>query len=209
MVSKKLRRFEDIKEKKSKKSTRMIYFSVVMAGVLVVIIMFFVFLFNAIFPPVDMEAMKRKERKLAIIWFSDAQEHFLVAEKRYVFKENDSAQQAKEIVKALLDGSKTGKINTFPAGVTVWGVKVDDKGTAYVNFSKSLLKLHPGGSTAEMATIYSLTNSITENVSSIRKVKILVEGREISSIKGHISTKKEYSRNPDITVPVKEEEERN
>ncbi len=205
MVTKKLRRFEDIKEKKNKKSTRMIYFSIVMAGILALIIIFFVFLFNAIFPPVDMEAMKRKERKLAIIWFSDPQEHFLVAEKRIVFKENDSAQQAKEIVKALLDGSKTGKVNTFPSGVTVWDVKVDDKGTAYVNFSQNLLKLHPGGSTAEMATIYSLTNSITESVSSIRKVKILVEGREIPSIKGHISTKKEFSRNPDITVPDKEE----
>ncbi len=40
-------------------------------------------------------------------------------EKRYVIKEEDPALQAKEIVKALLEGSKEGLVNTFPAGVTV------------------------------------------------------------------------------------------
>jgi hypothetical protein len=56
-----------------------------------------------------------------------------------------------------------------------------------------------------MATIYSLTNSITENVSTVKKVKILVDGSELPSIKGHISTKKAFAPNPELFVPVQEE----
>ncbi|MDO9548845.1 MAG: GerMN domain-containing protein, partial [Candidatus Marinimicrobia bacterium] len=148
---------------------------------------------------------KKKEKHLVVIYFSDPQERFLMPEKRYVYIENDSAQQAKEITKALVDGSKTGLINTFPTGVGIKEVKVNDEGTAFINFSKNLTKLHPGGSTAEMATIYSLTNSVTENVSSIKKVKILVDGKELPSIKGHISTKKAFTPNPELFVPAKEE----
>jgi hypothetical protein len=205
MVTKKQRRFEEIKDKKKKKSTRIIYFSLILGGISVLLILFFVVLFNAIFPPVDMDSLKKKQKQLVVIYFSDPQERFLMPEKRYVYIENDSAQKAREITKALLDGSKTGLINTFPTGVALKDVKVNDEGTAFINFSKNLTKLHPGGSTAEMATIYSLTNSVTENVSSIKKVKILVDGKELPSIKGHISTQKAFAPNPELFVPLQEE----
>lgn len=205
MVTKRQRRSEEVKDKRKKKSTRIIYFSLILGGIFALLVFFFVILFNAVFPAYDTDASKKKEKHLAIIYFSDPQERFLMPEKRYVYIENDSAQQAKEITKALLDGSKTGLVNTFPAGVTVKDVKVDDQGTAFISFARNLTKLHPGGSTAEMATIYSLTNSVTENVSSIKKIKILVEGKELPSIKGHISTQKAFAPNPELFVPLQEE----
>jgi spore germination protein GerM len=95
-------------------------------------------------------------------------------------------------------------VNTYPAGVVLRDVKVVDTDIALVNFSKNLTKLHQGGSAAEMASIYSLTNSITQNVPTIKKVKILVEGKELSSIKGHISTQKAFR--PDLELLVAEKE---
>jgi tmRNA-binding protein len=204
MTTKRQRRSENIKEKKTKKSTRILYLSLILGGIFILLVLFFVTLFNLIFPPVDMDALKKKEKQIAKIYFSDPQERFLIPEKRYVFKENDTAAQAKEIVKALLEGSKAGLVNTFPAGVSLRDVKVIDAEIALVNFSKSLTKLHQGGSTAEMATIYSLTNSITQNVPAIKKVKILVEGKELSSIKGHISTQKAFRPDLELLVPEKE-----
>jgi hypothetical protein len=205
MVTKRQRRFDEIKGKRKKRSTRILYFSLIMGGVIAILVLFFVVLFNAIFPPVDTDALKKREKHLAIIYFSDPQERFLMPEKRYIYIENDAAQQVKEIAKALLDGSKTGLVNTFPAGVSIKNVKVDNEGTAFISFSRNLTKLHPGGSTAEMVSIYSLTNSVTENVSSIKKVKILVDGDELPSIKGHISTKKAFTPNPELFVPAQEE----
>ena len=204
MTSKKQRRAEEAKGRKKKKSTRILYFSIILGGVFALLVFFFVILFNALFPPVDMDSLKKKEKQIAIIYFSDPQERFLMPEKRYVIKEEDPALQAKEIVKALLEGSKEGLVNTFPTGVTIRDVKLDDGGTAFVNFNKNLTKLHPGGSTAEMASIYSLTNSITENVPDVKKVKILMEGKELSSIKGHISTKNAFLPDPELLVPAKE-----
>ena len=204
MTTKRQRRSENIKEKKIKKSTKILYFSLILGGIFVLLVLFFVTLFNLIFPPVDMDALKKKEKQVVQIYFSDPQERFLMPEKRYVIKEKDAAAQAKEIVKALLEGSKAGLVNTFPAGVVLIDVKVGDAGIAFVNFSKNLIKKYKGGSTAEMATIYSLTNSITQNIPNIKKVKILVEGKELSSIKGHISTRKAFSPDLELLIPEKE-----
>jgi hypothetical protein len=205
MSTKKQIRSEDFKDRKKKKSTRVVYLVAVIGGVVLLLVLFFVILFNALFPPVDMEALRKKEKRIAEIYFSDTQERFLVAEKRYIYKEEDAAGQAKEIVKALLDGSKTGNVNTFPANVALKDVKVDKDGVAQVNFSANLTKLHPGGSTAEMVTIYSLTNTLTANVPAIKAVKIIIEGKELPSIKGHISTVNPFRPDPDLYAPVKSE----
>lgn len=205
MTSKRQRRSENVKEKKKKKSTRILYLSIIIGGIVILLVLFFIILFNALFPPVDLDALKKKEKQVAIIWFSDQQELLLVGEKRYIFTEIDAASQAKEVIKALLDGSKNGNVNAFPAGVVLRDVKIDDAGIAYVNFNKSLTKLHPGSSSAEMASINSLTISLTENVPEIKKVKILMEGKELITIKGHISTQKAFLPDPGILVPMKEE----
>jgi spore germination protein GerM len=76
---------------------------------------------------------------------------------------------------------------------------------AQVNFGASLTKSHPGGSAAEMATIYSLTNTLTANIPDIKAVKILVEGKLLPSIKGHITTDRTFKPDPDLYAPVKEE----
>ncbi len=203
MSTKKQLRSENIKEKKIKKSTKIFYLSLIIGGGIVLLVIFFVTLFSAIFPPVDMEAMKRKQKQVAKIYFSDPQERFLKSEKRFVNKESDNALQAKEIVKALLNGSKNGLVNTFPKGVTVKDVRISDDGIASVSFNKNLLKSYEGSSASEMATIYSLTNSLTQNVSVIKKVKILVEGKEIPSIKGHISTRKAFAPDLELIIPEK------
>ncbi len=203
MTTKRQLRSENIREKKIKKSTRILYFSVIVGGIFVVLVIFFVTLFSALFPPVDTDAMKKKEKQIVQIYFSDQQERFLRPEKRYVVKENDPAGQAKEITQALLDGSKTGLVNTFPHGVVVRDVKIVENETAYVSFSKSLTKLYQGSSASEMASIYSLTDSITQNIPAIKKVKILVEGQELSSIKGHISTRKAFSPDLELIIPEK------
>ncbi len=204
MSTKKQRRSENFKDRKKKKSTRIVYLVAIIGGVVLLLVLLFVILFNALFPPVDMEALKKKEKRIAEIYFSDRQERFLVAEKRYIYKEEDPVLQAKEVVKALLDGSKTGYVNTFPDNVALRDINLDKDGLAQVNFSAKLTKGHPGGSTAEMATIYSLTNTLTANVPEIKAVQILIEGKALPSIKGHISTGNPFRPDSDLYAPVKE-----
>jgi hypothetical protein len=54
--------------------------------------------------------------------------------------------------------------------------------------------------TSEIATIYSLTNTLTRNIPSIKSVKILVEDKPIDSIKGHVSTRGAFRMEKDLIV---------
>jgi len=200
MVTKRQRRTDEIKGKKKKKRMKKSLLFLIMITIFACLILFFVMLFEYVFPPTKNNVAK-KEKQEVVLYFSDANERFLVPEKRYISKEESTEDKAKELVKALLDGSKTKLINTFPEKVTLESIKIDNKHTAYVSFDQNLTKFHPGGSASEMATIYSLTNTLTRNISSIKRVKLLIGGKEIESIKGHIDTMQPFSMNKDLLAP--------
>jgi hypothetical protein len=157
-----------------------------------------------VFPPTKNNVAK-KEKYEVVLYFSDANERFLVPEKRFILKEESTEGKARELVKALLEGSKTKLVNTFPEKAVLESIKIDDKQTAYVSFDKNLIKFHPGGSASEMATIYSLTNTLTRNISDIKRVKFLVDGKDVESIKGHIDTRQPFSMNKDLLAPGSKE----
>ncbi len=52
-----------------------------------------------------------------------------------------------------------------------------------------------------MATVYSLTNTLTVNIPAIKKVKILIGGKERESLKGHIGLKHPFTMNRELIVP--------
>jgi len=201
MASKKQRRTATVKTKQQKRKMKKSVLFLVITALVGFLVFFFLTLFDYVYPPVDGQGKvaKKKDKQEVTVYFSDANERFLVPEKRYVPKEEKPSDQARELVKVLLDGSRTGFVNTFPEKVEVTNVKIDD-GTAYVSFNKNLMKNHPGGSASEMATIYSLTNTLTKNIPTIKKVKIMVAGKEIESIKGHIDTRQAFGANKELIV---------
>jgi hypothetical protein len=52
-----------------------------------------------------------------------------------------------------------------------------------------------------MATIYSLTNTLIVNLPDIKKVKILIDGKEQESIRGHISIRNPFTLNKELITP--------
>lgn len=206
MTTKRQRKTAEVKTRKQKKKMKKSVFFVVMTCLIGFLVFMFLTLFDYVYPPVEGKgsAGRKKEKQAVVLYFSDENERFLVAEQRFIPKESNASAQGKELAKALLGGSKTGLVNTFPDKVEVQAVRIDNE-TAYVDFSKNLLKNHPGGSTAEMATIFSLTNTIAENVPGVKKVKILVGGKEIPSIKGHIDTRQPFTPNRELIVQASKE----
>jgi hypothetical protein len=206
MASKRLRRTVEIKTKKQKKKMRKSVFFIVVSSLVGFLVFMFLTLFDYVYPPVNGKgaAGKKREKQAVVLYFSDGNERFLVPEKRFIPKEEKASAQGRELVKALIDGSKTGLINTFPEKVDVQHIRIENE-TAYVDFTKNLIKNHPGGSASEMATIFSLTNSLAENLPEIKKVKILVGGKEIPSIKGHIDTRQPFTPNRELVVQASKE----
>lgn len=203
MGTKKQRRTDEVKQKKTKKQQRFLLLSAIVVVSVVFLALFFITLFDYIYPPATGKytAAKKKEKQEVTLFFSDANERFLIPEKRFILREKEPEEQAQEMVKALLAGSKTGLVGTFPEKAELHGVKMEGSDTLLVNFRESLVVNHPGGSAAEMATIYSLTNTLTVNIPVIKRVKILIEGKERESLKGHIGLKNPFTMNQELIAP--------
>ncbi len=129
------------------------------------------------------------EKREVSIYFADSQGHYLVKEVRKVDGKGAPADQARDLVKALISGPNEGGVPTFPPGSALRELSIDHHGTARVDFSTELVRGHPGGSSAEIMTIYSIVNSLVLNFPQIQRVKILIQGKERETLVGHISIK--------------------
>jgi hypothetical protein len=203
MGTKKQRRTDEVKHKKTKKKQRFLLLFSIIVVLVVCLALFFVTLFDYIYPPATGKytAAKKKDKQEVTLFFSDANERFLVPEKRFISREKEPDEQAAEMVKALIAGSKTGLVGTFPEKAELQSVKMEGGDMLIVSFRESLAANHPGGSAAEMATIYSLTNTLTVNIPVIKRVKILIEGKERESLKGHIGLKNPFTINQELIAP--------
>ena len=204
MATKKQRRTSEIKSKKKKKTKRTLTLYLISMAIVGFLVFFFVTLFNYLYPTTAGKGAgaRGREKQPVALYFSDVNERFLVAEKRYVIREKTDVGMAREIAKALLEGSKTGLINTFPENIELQSITIERDGTALVSFGRDMVTRHPGGSASEMATIYSLTNSLAFNVPAVKRVKFLVDRKEVESIKGHVDARQPFVPNKDLVAPV-------
>jgi hypothetical protein len=203
MATKKQRRTDEVKHKKTRKKRRFLLLSVIVVVAVVFLAIFFITLFDYVYPPATGKyTAKKREKQEVTLFFSDANERFLVPEKRFIPKEKEPEAQAEEMVKALLTGSKTGLVNTFPEKAELQSVRMEGADTLVVNFRESLTSHHPGGSAAEMATVYSLTDTLIANIPAVKKVKILIGGKERESLKGHIGLQHPFTMNRELIVPA-------
>lgn len=71
---------------------------------------------------------------------------------------------------------------------------------AVLNFSRELVEEHPGGSSAEMQTVFSIVNTVT-SVPGIEAVRILVEGEEVESLAGHVDLTEPLDYSTEVLSP--------
>jgi spore germination protein GerM len=139
-----------------------------------------------------------REKKMVTLYFSDPEGEYLVGEKRKILKRREVKEEAGETITELIKGPKGKLIPTLPSRTKLLSLQVDEKGLAKVNFNKALSKDHPGGSSAEIMTLYSIVNSLTFNFPQIKRVQILIEGEAGETIAGHLSLDQPVSSNFDL-----------
>jgi len=122
------------------------------------------------------------------LYFSDSQAMYLVPEKRKI---PQTPSLARQVVIELIKGPENPNLYpTIPKETQVNEVYIADD-IVYIDLSEEIFKNHPGGSSGELMTVYSIVNTLTE-ITPIRGVQILVEGNEKESLVGHI----------DISMPL-------
>jgi len=143
-----------------------------------------------------------REKKTVTLFFSEEEGEYLIGEKREILKTGNVEEEAQETVIELIKGPKGRLIPVLPPHTRLLALQMDQSGVAKVNFNQTLVKEHPGGSSAEMLTVYSIVNSLTHNFPQIKKVQILVEGKTTESIAGHISLKQPVSFNSSLVKKI-------
>jgi hypothetical protein len=103
--------------------------------------------------------------------------------------------QAREIVGAQLAPVAEPLVSAIPAGTTLKALFLTPAGEAFVDLSGAVMLTHPGGSINEMLTVYALVDALTVNLPAITAVQVLVDGKEVETLAGHLDLRRPLARN--------------
>ena len=96
-----------------------------------------------------------------------------------------AAEQARAIVEAQL-APAAPQLSAIPPDVTLRDIFITERGDAFVDLSGDVTAKHPGGSLNEIFTVYSIVNALTVNLPAVTRVQILVDGKEVDTLAGHV-----------------------
>ncbi len=101
-----------------------------------------------------------------------------------------TAEQARRIVEAQIGPPPAPHVSAIPAGTKLRTVFFTKAGEVYVDLSADLQTNHPGGTTNETLTVYALVSALTANLPAVTGVQILVEGKEVETLAGHLDLRR-------------------
>ena len=115
---------------------------------------------------------------------------------------DQTVAQARRIVEAQLapvqpaaaSGSESAPVSAIPVGTTLRAIFVTKEGTAFVDLSREVASAHPGGSLNELLTIYTIVQALTVNLPAVTSVQLLVDGKEVDTLAGHVDIKRPLPR---------------
>jgi len=94
-------------------------------------------------------------------------------------------EQARAIVDAQLAPAEP-LLSAIPAGTKLREVFVTERGDAFVDLTSEASTKHTGGTLDEIFTVYTIVNALTVNLPAITRVQILLDGREVDTLAGHV-----------------------
>jgi spore germination protein GerM len=129
------------------------------------------------------------------LYFSDRENSFLIAENRHIFNQEDPIALGTQILHTLLKGPQKALAPTIPPQTRLNAFYLAPNNIAFVDLSGEIMDNHPGGAKSELLTIYSIVNSLILNIPEVEAVKLLIDGREVSTLAGHIDLRWAFKAN--------------
>jgi spore germination protein GerM len=139
----------------------------------------------------------------ATLFYATEEGESLVGVRREVVLAEGVVAQGREILAAQLQPAPAPYISAIPAGTTLRAFYATDRGDAFVDLSREVSTGHSGGSLAELLTVHAVVNAVTENLPAIKRVQILIDGREVDTIAGHVDIRRPLIR--DLSLVRQEE----
>src|SRR5437773_6805325 len=106
-----------------------------------------------------------------------------------------TVEQAREIVAAQIAPVVEPLVSAVPPGTALRAVFLTEGGEAYVDLSREVMTAHPGGTQNELLTVYTIVNALTINLPAVTAVQLLVDGKEVETLSGHVDLRHPITKN--------------
>lgn len=131
---------------------------------------------------------KEAKRKVTLTLPGRKQAGFVGVE-REIYATASPVNQAKQVLLALLAGPQAGEDAAAPCfgpKAAFLELYLDGKGLAVVDLPASTVAGLPGGTSAEVATLFCLVRTLNANVPQVGRVQVLIDGQVPESLRGHM-----------------------
>lgn len=134
--------------------------------------------------------------QLATLYFPSLNDGKIVPESRSITWAQADADRVRQVVLALAEGSHQGYGRVISPSTTVRAVYLTADGTAYLDLSNDVLNDFEPGIETETLAIYSIVNSISANIPSVKRVQFLIQGQEVETLDGNADLTAPYTPDP-------------
>jgi hypothetical protein len=149
-------------------------------------------------PPAPPLAAGRKI-KARLYYVADDGAHLASVERDVAYGDGTLAQ-AREIVTAQIAPVTEPLVSAVPPGTTLRGLFLTEAGEAFVDLSREVSSAHTGGTENELLTIYAIVNALTGNLPAVTGVQLLVDGKEVDTLVGHVDLRRPLGGNPALVL---------
>ncbi len=130
-------------------------------------------------------ANEKKEQSMNVkVYYPDDSGMRLVEVEREIIVDESTDKYTAALETLMDDPDEENLTKIFPKNAEIRGVTVKD-GLATVDFDGNISKGFVGGSTGEEFLIGSIVDTLT-NFPEVKRVKFLVDGKEIETLSGHM-----------------------
>ncbi len=129
---------------------------------------------------------KEALRKIRL-YFPAADKPGFVSEEREIYQTPALERQLRQVLLALAQGPQSPKaVPSLPKGWQLLEVFAAKDGLCVIDLDPASVAAHPGGTSAEYISLYTLTRAVLDNFRELRAVRFLVGGQPFDTLKGHL-----------------------
>jgi hypothetical protein len=137
----------------------------------------------------------------ATLYFASEDGLSLVPTEREVPLAEGAVAQARAILEAQLTAEAPAPlVSTIPKGAALRGIFVSDRDEVFIDLDPAIRTAHPGGTEAELMTVYTIVNAVLTNLPKLQEVQILIGGQEADTLAGHVDLRRPLKKNDAIVV---------
>jgi len=131
----------------------------------------------------------QEPKRKVVLTFPSSQQAGFINVDREIYATVSMVAQAKQVLLALMAGPQAdepGAAACFGPQAAFLEVYLDGKGLAVVDLPSATVQAMPGGTSAEVATLYCLVRTLSADIPQVSRVQVLVDGQAAESLRGHV-----------------------